>query len=94
MVDPPCSITKLQNDVYIILNNYILMSCKIMCIIKIHDTFKFFNQIQALLWKKDNIFDTKYKNWGKFIYRHKSGDAHALKPNIYTMFMHTFFAII
>ena len=36
--------------------------------------------------KKDNIFDTRYKTWGKFIYRHKSGDAHALKPNIYYVY--------
>ena len=56
--------------------------------------FKFSIEFRHCLEKKDNIFDTTYKNWGKFIYRHKSGDAHALKPNIYTMFMHTFFAII
>ena len=39
IVDPFCSITKLQNDVYIMLNKHTFMSCKIMYIIKIHDTF-------------------------------------------------------
>ena len=55
---------------------------------------KFSNKFRHCREKKDKIFDTIYKNRGKFIYRHKSGDAHALKPNIYTMFMHTFFDII